>query len=97
MVTGAIQQHQHPVIASLQEENRILKVQHGPPRLRLTDTERRPLAALTYPLVARVSKPERRMPLLIPSYGGSTKTLWEDRVLMCGCCREARGRLVCLT
>jgi len=50
MVAGWIQRHQQQVIAYLQEENRVLKAQLGPQRLRLTDTERRRLAVLAYPL-----------------------------------------------
>src|SRR5919205_1307214 len=50
MITGWIQRHQHQVIAYLQEENRVLKAQLGDRRLRLTDTERRRLAALAHPL-----------------------------------------------
>jgi len=50
MIAGWIQRHQQQVIAYLQEENRVLKAQLGPQRLRLTDTERRRLAALAYPL-----------------------------------------------
>jgi putative transposase len=50
MVTGWIQRHQQQVITYLQEENRILKAQLGGHRLRLTDTERRRLAALAHPL-----------------------------------------------
>jgi putative transposase len=50
MVAGWLQQHQQQVIAYLQEENRVLKAQLGPQRLRLTDTERRRLAVLAYPL-----------------------------------------------
>ena len=50
MVAGWINRHQQQVIAYLQEENRVFKVQHGGRRLRLTDTERRRLAALAYPL-----------------------------------------------
>jgi transposase InsO family protein len=50
MVAGWIQRHQQQVIAYLQEENRVLKAQLGPQRLQLTDTERRRLAALAYPL-----------------------------------------------
>jgi transposase InsO family protein len=50
MVAGWIQRHQQQVITYLQEENRILKAQRGGRRLRLTDTERRRLAALAYPL-----------------------------------------------
>jgi putative transposase len=50
MVAGWIQRHQQQVIAYLQEENRVLKAQHGGRQLRLTDTERRRLAALAHPL-----------------------------------------------
>src|SRR5215468_5794166 len=50
MVAGWINRHQQQVIAYLQEENHVLKAQHGSRRLRLTDTERRRLAALAYPL-----------------------------------------------
>ncbi len=50
MVAGWIQRHQQQVIACLQEENRVLKAKLGPQRLRLTDTERRRLAALAHPL-----------------------------------------------
>ena len=50
MVAGWLQRHQQQVIAYLQEENRVLKAQLGGHRLRLTDTERRRLAALAHPL-----------------------------------------------
>src|SRR3989449_7894062 len=50
MVAGWIQRHQQRVIAYLHEENRILKAQLSGRRLRLTDTERRRLAALAHPL-----------------------------------------------
>src|SRR5262252_2021757 len=50
MVAGWPQQHQQRVITYLQEENRVLKAQIGRRRLRLTDTERRRLAALAPPL-----------------------------------------------
>src|SRR6266516_1697287 len=50
MVAGWIQRHQQHVLTYLQEENRILKAQRGGRRLRLTDTERRRLAALAHPL-----------------------------------------------
>jgi hypothetical protein len=65
MVAGWIQRHQQRVITYLQEENHILKAQLGGRRLRLTDTERRRLAALAYPLgrkrlkdVATLATPE---------------------------------------
>jgi putative transposase len=50
MVAGWIQRHQQQVITYLQAENHILKAQLGGRRLRLTDTERRRLAALAHPL-----------------------------------------------
>ena len=50
MVAGWVQRHQQQVIAYLIEENRVLTAQLGGHRLRLTDTERRRLAALTHPL-----------------------------------------------
>ena len=53
MIAGWLQRHQQQVIAYLQEENRVLKAQLGPQRLRLTDTERRRLAALAHPIGRR--------------------------------------------
>jgi hypothetical protein len=50
MMAGWLQRHQQQVIAYLQEENRVLKAKLGGRRLRLTDTERRRLAALAHPL-----------------------------------------------
>jgi putative transposase len=50
MVAGWIQRHQQHVITYLHEENRVLKAQLGGRRLRLTDPERRRLAALAHPL-----------------------------------------------
>jgi hypothetical protein len=50
MVAGWIQRHQQQVITYLLAENRVLKAQLGDRRLRLTDTERRRLAALAHPL-----------------------------------------------
>jgi transposase InsO family protein len=50
MVAGWIQRHQQRVITYLHEENRVLKAQLGGRRLRLTETERRRLAALAHPL-----------------------------------------------
>src|SRR5207244_12441944 len=50
MVAGWLQRHQQQVITYLIEENRVLKGQLGGRRLRLTDTERRCLAALAHPL-----------------------------------------------
>jgi putative transposase len=50
MVAGWLQRHQQQVITYLIEENRILQAHLGGRRLRLTDTERRRLAALAHPL-----------------------------------------------
>jgi putative transposase len=50
MLAGWIQRYQQQIITYQQAENRILKAQLGGRRLRLTDTERRRLAALGYPL-----------------------------------------------
>lgn len=50
MVAGWLQRHQQQVITYLHEENRVLKAQLGGRRLRLTNTERRRLAALAHPL-----------------------------------------------
>ncbi len=50
MLAGWIQHHQQQVITYLLAENRILKAQLGGRWLRLTDTERRRLAALAYPV-----------------------------------------------
>src|SRR6266496_810739 len=50
MVAGWLQRHQQQVIAYLIEENHVLKGQLSGRRLRLTDTERRRLAALAHPL-----------------------------------------------
>jgi putative transposase len=65
MLAGWLQRHQQQVIAYLQEENRVLKAKLGGRRLRLTDTERRRLAALAHPLgrqrlkeVATISTPD---------------------------------------
>jgi transposase InsO family protein len=65
MVAGWLQRHQQQVIAYLLAENRVLKAQLGGRRLRLTDAERRRLAALAHPLdhtrlqeVATIATPE---------------------------------------
>src|SRR5215471_14661352 len=50
MVAGWLQRHQQQVITYLLAENRVLKAQLGGRRLRLTNTERRRLAALAHPL-----------------------------------------------
>lgn len=50
MVAGWLQRHQQQVITYLLAENRVLKAQLGGQRLRLTDTDRRRLAALAHPL-----------------------------------------------
>ncbi len=45
-VAGWINQQQRDVIDYLQEENRVLREQLGPGRLRFTDAQRRRLAAV---------------------------------------------------
>jgi hypothetical protein len=50
MVLGWVNRHQQQAISYLQEENRVLKSKLPGGRLRLSDTERRRLAALAHPL-----------------------------------------------
>ena len=50
LVAGWLQRHQQQTISSLLEANRVLKTHLGGSRLRLTDAERRRLAALAHPL-----------------------------------------------
>ena len=84
MLAGWLQRHQQQVIAYLQEENRVLKAQLGSQRLRLTDLERRRLAALAYPLgrkrlkeMATLVTPETLMRwyhrLIAQKFDGSTR------------------------
>ena len=84
MVAGWVQRHQQQVITYLQEGNRLLKAQLGGRRLRLTDTERRRLAALAHPLgrkrlteVATLATPDTLMRwyqrLVAQKFDGSKK------------------------
>ena len=84
MVAGWLQRHQQQVIAYLIEENRVLTAQLGGHRLRLTDTERRRLAALAHPLsrerlkaVATIATPDTLMRcdkrLIAQKFDGSTQ------------------------
>ena len=50
MVAGWLQRHQQQIITYLLAENCVLKAPLGGRRLRLTDTERRRLAAMAHPL-----------------------------------------------
>jgi hypothetical protein len=50
MLAGWLQRGQQQVITYLIEENRVLKAQLTGHRLRLTDTNRRRLAALAHPV-----------------------------------------------
>ena len=50
MVAGWLQRHQQQVITYLRAENHVLKAQLGGRRLRLTDMDRRRLAALAHPI-----------------------------------------------
>jgi putative transposase len=84
MVAGWIQRHQQQVITYLQEENRVLKAHLGGRRLRLTDTERRRLAALAHPLgrkrlkeIAAIATPDTLLRwyqrLIAQKFDGSTQ------------------------
>src|SRR5918911_138628 len=75
MLAGWLQRHQQQVIAYLQEENRVLKAQLGSQRLQLTDTERRRLAALAYPLGRKCLK--EMAPLATPD----TLMRWYHRLI----------------
>ena len=55
-VAGWINQQQRDVIDSLQEEHRVLREQRGPGRLRVTDAQRRRLAAQAKSLGRRVRR-----------------------------------------
>jgi len=83
MLAGWMQRHQQHVIAYLQEENRVLQAKLGGRRLRLTDTERRRLAARAHPLgrqrlkdVATIAPPETLLRwyqrLIAQKFDGST-------------------------
>jgi hypothetical protein len=84
MVAGWLQRHQQQSLPSLLEENRLLKAHLGGRRLRLTDTARRRLAALAYPLgrqrlteIATVATPNTLLrwykQLIAQQYDGSTQ------------------------
>jgi hypothetical protein len=84
MVAGWLQRHQQQVITYLLAENRVLKAQLGGRRLRLTDTDRRRLAALAYPLgrtrlqeVAAIATPDTLLRwyrrLIAEKFDGSTR------------------------
>src|SRR5438128_6966480 len=86
MVAGWLQRHQQQVITYLIEENRVLKAQFGGRRLRLTDTERRRLAALAHPLgckrlkeVATLATPDTLLRwyrrLIAQKFDGNTRRL----------------------
>ena len=92
MVAGWLQRHQQQVITYLLAENRVLKAQLGGRRLRLTDTERRRLAALAHPLgrqrlkeVATLVTPDTLLRwyqrLIAQKFDGSSSDeRWADRV-----------------
>src|SRR5262244_1068586 len=84
MLAGWLQRHQQQVITYLHEENRVLKAQLGGRRLRLTDTERRRLAALAHPLgrqrlteIATLASPDTLLRwykrLIAQKFDGSTR------------------------
>jgi hypothetical protein len=53
-LAGWVNQHQRDVIDYLREENRVLREQLGPRRLRFTDAQRRRLAAKAKALGRRI-------------------------------------------
>src|SRR5262245_16503066 len=84
MLAGWLQRQQQQVITYLQAENRILKGKLQGHRLRLTDTERRRLAALAYPLgrkrlreIATLATPDTLLRwyrcLIAQKFDGSTR------------------------
>jgi putative transposase len=84
MVIGWVQRHQQRVITYLQEENRVLKAHLDGRRLRLTNTERRRLAALAHPLgrqrlqeLAAIAAPDTLLRwyqrLIAQTFDGSTQ------------------------
>src|SRR5712691_7977907 len=84
MVAGWVQRHQQQVISYLIEENRVLKAQLGGRSLRLSDTERRRLAALAHPLgrkrlkeIAALATPDTLLRwykrLIAQKFDGSTR------------------------
>ena len=84
MVAGWLKRYQQQVISYLLEENRVLKAYLGGRRLRLTDTERRRLAALAHPLgrkrltaVASLATPDTLLRwykrLIAAQFDGSTQ------------------------
>jgi hypothetical protein len=62
MVAGWLQRHQQQVITYLLAENRVLKIQLGGHRLRLTDTERRRLLRSPIRSGGNAPKRSRRSP-----------------------------------
>jgi putative transposase len=75
MVAGWVQRHQQQVITYLIEENRVLKAQLGGRRLRLSDTERRRLAALAHPLG------RARLKAVATSATPDTLMRWDKRLI----------------
>jgi putative transposase len=84
MVAGWIQRHQQHAISYLQEENHVLKAQLGGRQLRLTDTQRRRLAAFAHPLgrkrlkeIATLATPDTLLRwyqrLIAQKFDGSTR------------------------
>jgi transposase InsO family protein len=90
MLVGWIQRHQGPVITDLQAESRLLKAQLSGHRLRLTDTERRRLAALAYPIgrqrlkgITTIATPDTLLPwyhrLIAQKFDGSKRSTQRGR------------------
>ena len=73
MFAGWVNEHQRAVVAFLQEENRVLRELHGKKRLRLSDDQRRRLAAKSKMLGRQVLKEVGSVvtPYTIPSCVGT--------------------------
>src|SRR3989442_5652893 len=94
LVTGWVNRHQQQVISYLQEENRVLKSKLPGGRLRLSETERRRLAALAHPLgrqrlkqLTTLATPETLMRwykcLIADKFDGSQKRKERGRPRVC--------------
>ena len=70
MVTGWLERREREALTYLIEENRLLRRQLGGRRLRLTDDDRRRLAARAYRVAGAPCATSRRSPRPTPCCGG---------------------------
>ena len=105
MVASWIHRHQQHVITYLKEENRVLKSKLPDGRLCLSDTERRRLAALAYPLgrkqlkdTATIATPDTLMrwykQLIAGKFDGSKKRKEQGRPRVAGDIEQLVIRMV---